>query len=252
NLGTLKNFCLLGGVPIILNFTAKPYNYETRVESAIIIQKICDSSSNLSFETFIDCAGLEYLIEPLQEDYNTHKELILIMIKAISKVLEVQNLSMKEKLCRMLVNVKFLDSLAITLHNIISDKNLEISSHAERIMHVLWFLSEGQFIETIMDHTNLVTGILKVINNILNNLDASHKVKMVQFLIVMLDEQKQRDINISYKILSTIFKICQYNKSLQETAAKAGIITHLLYFTKNQNFNKIALILLFKMANAGR
>ncbi|CAG8520090.1 437_t:CDS:2 [Dentiscutata erythropus] len=252
NLDTLKNFCLQGGIPIVIKFTSKSYNYETRVESAMIIQKIWDSSSHLSFETFIDCGELGYLIEPLQEDYNAHKELILIMIKGISNVLEVQNLSVKEKLCRMLVNIETLDLLAITLHNIISDKNLEIDIHAERIIHVLWFLSEGQFIETIMDHANLVTGIIKVINNILNNLDTSHKEKMIKFLIVMLDKQKQRDNNISYKILGTIFKICQYNKFFQETAAKAGIITHLLYFTKNQNFNKIALILLFKMTNAGQ
>ncbi|KAF0467441.1 kinase-like protein [Gigaspora margarita] len=88
NLGTLENFCLLGGIPIVINFASNFYNYETRVESATVIQQIC-MSSRLPFERFIDCGGLESLVEPLQEDYDTHKELILIMVNGISKVLDV-------------------------------------------------------------------------------------------------------------------------------------------------------------------
>ncbi|RIB30424.1 hypothetical protein C2G38_2152735 [Gigaspora rosea] len=250
NLGTLENFCLLGGIPIVINFASKFYNYETRVKSAIIIQQICDISSRLPFEKFIDCGGLESLVEPLQEDYDTHKELILIMMNGISKVLNVQNISVKEKLCKMLDNIENLDSLAITLQNIISDKNLEIGIYTGRIMNVL---SEGKLIKTIMSNTSLTTKILKENTISLNNLNASQEVIIIKILIVMLDIQKQRDINsISYKIFIIIFSMCQYNKTLQETAAKAGIVTHLIYFAKHQNFNKIALMMLFKIASAGR
>ncbi|KAF0467442.1 map kinase kinase kinase [Gigaspora margarita] len=104
-----------------------------------------------------------------------------------------------------------------------------------------------------MGNTSLTTKILKVITISSNNLDASQKEIIIKFLIVMLDIQNQRDINhTSYKIFSIIFNMCQYNKFLQETAAKAGIISHLLYFAKHRNFNKIALIMLFKMASSGR
>ncbi|KAF0467440.1 map kinase kinase kinase [Gigaspora margarita] len=246
---TLENFCLLGGIPIIINFASKYYNYESRVESAIVIQQICDMSSRLPFERFIDCGCLESLVEPLQEDYDTHKELILIMINGISKVLYVQNISVKKKLCKMLDNNENMDLLAITLKNIISDKNLEICNYTERIMKVL---SEGKLIETIMGNTSLTTKILKEITISSNNLNASQKEIIIKILIVMLDTQKQRDINsISYNIFIIIFSMCHSNKILQETA-KAGIVTHLLYFAKHQNFNKIALIMLFKMASAGR
>ncbi|CAG8468661.1 1497_t:CDS:2 [Scutellospora calospora] len=273
NINLQENLCLVGGIPVIMNFTSKRYPYEIRVEAAIFIRQICHTSPVI-LQMFISCRGLKVLVEFLQEDYNEHKELIWIAVNGIYGVFELQSPTPKNDFCRLLAKNGLLDPLAIMLHHVILDKDPAASVYVDRIVNIFLMFSQGdayvkevmatrtRIVSRIFDNLdklppNLAVMMLKCIKNISmnsNTLEALQKAKAIQVLTAILDKQEPPYVTeISNQVLNTMFNLCRINKSRQEEAAKAGIIPHLQYFASNKTpLKQFALPILCDMAHTGQ
>ncbi|CAG8463672.1 17327_t:CDS:2 [Racocetra persica] len=273
NINLQENLCLVGGIPVIMNFTSKRYPYEIRVEAAIFIRQICHTSPVI-LQMFISCRGLKVLVEFLQEDYNEHKELVWIAVNGIYGVFELQSPTPKNDFCRLLAKNGLLDPLAIMLHHVILDKDPAAGVYVERIVNILLMFSQGdayvkevmatrtRIVTRIFDSLdklpqNLAVAMLKCIKNISmnsNTLEALQRAKAIQVLTTILDNQGPPYVTeISNQVLNTMFNLCRINKSRQEEAAKAGIIPHLQYFASNKTpLKQFALPILCDMAHTGQ
>ncbi|CAG8554677.1 29355_t:CDS:2 [Gigaspora margarita] len=273
NINLQENLCLVGGIPVIMNFTSKRYPYEIRVEAAIFIRQICHTSPVI-LQMFISCRGLKVLVEFLQEDYNEHKELIWIAVNGIYGVFELQSPTPKNDFCRLLAKNGLLDPLAVMLHHVISDKDPSACVYVERIVNIFLMFSQGdayvkevmatrtRIVTRIFDNLdklspNLTVAMLKCVKNISmnsNTLEALQRAKAIQVLTAILDKQGPPYVTeISNQVLNTMFNLCRINKSRQEEAAKAGIIPHLKYFASNKTpLKQFALPILCDMAHTGQ
>ncbi|CAG8672127.1 12721_t:CDS:2, partial [Acaulospora morrowiae] len=273
NISLQENLCLVGGIPIIMNFTLKRYPYEIRVEAAIFIRHICHTSP-IVLQMFIACRGLKVLVEFLQEDYNEHKELAWIAVNGISGVFELQSPTPKNDFCRLLAKNGLLDPLALTLHSIIAENDPSAKDYMERIVNIFSLFSQGDaYVKEVMaTRTRVVTRIfevldklpqdlmvimLKCIKNISmnsNTLEALQKAKTIQVLTAIMDKQEAPYITeIANQVLNTMYNLCRINKSRQEEAAKAGLIPHLQYFaSKKTPLKQFALPILCDMAHTGQ
>ncbi|CAG8748442.1 26935_t:CDS:1, partial [Racocetra persica] len=273
NIDVQENFCLVGGIPIIMSFTSKRYLYEIRVEAAIFIRQICHTSP-IILQMFISCQGLKILVDFLQEEYSKHKELIWIAINGIYSVFELQSSTPKNDFCRLLAKIGVLDPLAITLHNVLMDDDPSACIFVDRIVNIFLMFSRGdvyvkEFMATrtrvvtrIFENlyklpSHLIVAVLKCIKNISmhsNTLDALQKAKAIQILTALLDKQVPLYVTeISNQVLNTMFNLCRINKSRQEEAARAGLIPHLVYFASNNTpLRHFAIPILCEMAHTGQ
>lgn len=84
-----ESLCLVGAIPVLTRYTAKRYGREIQLAAASFIQQICHTSSS-TLQMFISCRGLRVLIEFLQGNYSTQKELVWIAINGIHSVFNLQ------------------------------------------------------------------------------------------------------------------------------------------------------------------
>lgn len=83
-----ENLCFVGGIPIITKFASKKFPSNIRLEAAAFVRQMLQSST-LALQMFISCGGINVLVEFLEEDYHTQKELVLIGINGIWSVFEL-------------------------------------------------------------------------------------------------------------------------------------------------------------------
>ncbi|GET00056.1 cytokinesis protein sepH [Rhizophagus clarus] len=269
NITLQENLCLVGGIPIIMNFTSRRYNYDIRLEAANFIRQICHTS----LQIFISCRGLKVLVELLQEDYTKHKQLIWIAVNGIWSVFELQSPTPKNDFCRLLSKYGLLDPLSITLHNVIADPDPSAPCYVDKIVNILLLFSQADaHIKEIMaTRTRVVPRIfedldklspiltvvmLKCIKNLSmnsNTLEALQNAGTIKVLTGILDVQAPPYVTeISNQVLNTMFNLCRINKSRQKTAANAGIVPHLKYFAYNKSpLKQFALPILCEMPHAG-
>lgn len=84
-----ESLCLVGAIPVLTHYTAKRYGREIQLAAASFIQQICHTSSS-TLQMFISCRGLRVLIDFLQGNYATQKELVWIAINGIHSVFSLQ------------------------------------------------------------------------------------------------------------------------------------------------------------------
>jgi hypothetical protein len=85
----LVNLCFVGAIPTISEFTIKQFPSEIRQEAAAFVKQICHSST-VALQMFISCGGLNVLVNFLEEDLETERELVLIGVNGICSVFELQ------------------------------------------------------------------------------------------------------------------------------------------------------------------
>ncbi|CAJ0751643.1 3713_t:CDS:10 [Entrophospora sp. SA101] len=272
NINLQENLCLVGGIPVIMNFTLKRYSYDIRLEAATFIKHICHTSP-IVLQMFVSCRGLKVLVEFLQEDYNDRKELVWIAVNGICSVFELQSPTPKNDFCRLLAKNGLLDPLANTLHDVIKDEDEKAFIYINKIINIfLQFSQADTYVTEVMATktkvisrifeeldelpANMVVSLLKCIKNMSmnsNTLDALQKAGAIQVLTAVLDKQSPPYITeISNQVLNTMFNLCRINKSRQEEAAKAGVIPHLQYFASNKTpLKQFSLPILCDMVHTG-
>ncbi|CAG8516090.1 12284_t:CDS:2 [Funneliformis caledonium] len=273
NINLQESLCLVGGIPIIMNFASGIHTYDIRLEAAIFIRQICHTSPVI-LQMFVSCRGLKVLVDFLQEDYAERKELIWIAVNGIWSVFELQSPTPKNDFCRLLSKYGLLDPLSVTLHNVIVDPDSLASGYIDKIVNILLTFSQADaYIKEVMATStrvvsrifevlgklspNLMVKMLKCIKNLSmnsNTLEALQNAGAIQVLTGILDDQGPPYVTeISNQVLNAMYNLCRINKSRQKAAANAGIIPHLKYFAYNKvPLKQFALPILCEMAHTGK
>ncbi|KAI5861172.1 cell division control protein [Durotheca rogersii] len=271
-----ENLCFVGGIPIITKFAARQYSNEIRLEAAAFVRQMYQTST-LTLQMFVSAGGLNVLVEFLDEDYDTARDLVLIGVNGIWNVFELQGPTPKNDFCRIFSRSKILDPLALVLHRVLDeDCENELAELIEgRIVNIFFLFSQAenyvkemvadrQVLKSILKDLRRMTPahqitMLKFIKNLSmlsTTLDALHAADAIDLLIELLSGSMRKGYihfrEISNQVLNTMFNLCRLSKDRQEYAAVNGIIPLLLKIMKTDRPPKeFALPILCDMAHSG-
>ncbi|KAI0472804.1 cell division control protein [Xylariaceae sp. FL0804] len=274
-----ENLCFVGGIPIITKFAARQYSNEIRLEAAAFVRQMY-TTSTLTLQMFVSAGGLNVLVEFLDEDYDTARDLVLIGVNGIWNVFELQGPTPKNDFCRIFSRSKILDPLALVLHRVLDeDVETEETELAEliegRIVNIFYLFSQAEtyvkemvadrlVLKSVLKDLRRMTPahqitMLKFIKNLSmlsTTLEALHYADAIDFLIELLSTSMKKDHpqfrEISNQVLNTMFNLCRLSKDRQEYAAVNGIIPLLMKIMKTDRPPKeFALPILCDMAHSG-
>ncbi|KAF9362321.1 hypothetical protein BGX34_006409 [Mortierella sp. NVP85] len=270
NIELQESLCLVGAIPVLLRYTSRRYSKEIQMAAAIFIQHICHTNT-LTLQMFISCRGLRVLIDFMNGNYSTQKELVWIAINGIHSVFSLQSMTPKNDFCRLLAKQGLLDPLSTSLYNTIRDP--QGGPYTEKIVQVMLIFSQGDpavkellATRTIVHRmlnslqslpVNLCVMMLKCIRNISMStkaLDVLHHASAIHTLVQVLGERTGPfATDICNHILTTMFNLCRISKHRREEAAQAGIVPHLYQIAESTSpLKQLALRILCDMAHAGR
>ncbi|KAI0018747.1 cell division control protein [Xylariomycetidae sp. FL0641] len=271
-----ENLCFVGGIPIITKFAARQYSNEIRLEAAAFVRQMYQTST-LTLQMFVSAGGLNVLVEFLDEDYDTARDLVLIGVNGIWNVFELQGPTPKNDFCRIFSRSKILDPLALVLHRVLDeDVETDLAEPIEgRIVNIFYLFSQAenyvkemvadrQVLKSVLKDLRRMTPahqitMLKFIKNLSmlsTTLEALHAADAIELLIELLSSSMKKGHphfrEISNQVLNTMFNLCRLSKDRQEYAAVNGIIPLLLKIMKTDRPPKeFALPILCDMAHSG-
>ncbi|KAI0595475.1 cell division control protein [Biscogniauxia sp. FL1348] len=271
-----ENLCFVGGIPIITKFAARQYSNEIRLEAAAFVRQMYQTST-LTLQMFVSAGGLNVLVEFLDEDYDSARDLVLIGVNGIWNVFELQGPTPKNDFCRIFSRSKILDPLALVLHRVLDeDVEEELTELIEgRIVNIFYLFSQAESYvkETVADrqvlksvlkdlrrmtpaHQITMLKFIKNLSMLSTTLDALHSADAIDLLIELLGGSMKKGHphfrEISNQVLNTMFNLCRLSKDRQEYAAVNGIIPLLLTIMKTDRPPKeFALPILCDMAHSG-
>lgn len=272
----LESFCLIGGIPVVMNFTTKKYSTECRIEASNFIQVLCQTSV-LTLQMFISCRGLKVLVDLLDEDYSNQTNLVAHALNGIGSVFELQGPTPKNDFCRMFIREGLLDPLSSALLNVIATHGEPSDEMKTKILQVLLVFCQVSHSDAsvrnalgarkvirrllraceLLEPDHLVV-ILKAVKHLSMNptlLDALQNANAIEILVRILDEHSAgpHSAEIANHIFQTCFNLCRLNKGRQEEAAQAGIIPNLVRIAETRSpLKQFALPLLCDLPSAGK
>ncbi|GJN78431.1 hypothetical protein PLIIFM63780_001925 [Purpureocillium lilacinum] len=271
-----ENLCFVGGIPIITKFAARQYSDEIRLEAAAFVRQMYQTST-LTLQMFVSAGGLNVLVEFLDEDYDSARDLVLIGVNGIWNVFELQGPTPKNDFCRIFSRSKILYPLALVLHRVLDEEGEdELGELIEgRIVNIFYLFSQAenyvkemvadrQVLKSVLKDLRRMTPVhqitmLKFIKNLSmlsTTIESLHSADAIEFLIDLLSYSMKKDQKhfreISNQVLNTLFNLCRLSKERQEDAAVGGIIPLLLRIMKTDRPPKeFALPILCDMAHSG-
>lgn len=271
-----ENLCFVGGIPIITKFAARQYSTEIRLEAAAFVRQMYQTST-LTLQMFVSAGGLNVLVEFLDEDYDSARDLVLIGVNGIWNVFELQGPTPKNDFCRIFSRSKILYPLALVLHRVLDEEDEdELGELIEgRIVNIFYLFSQAenyvkeavadrQVLKSVLKDLRRMTPIhqvtmLKFIKNLSmlsTTIESLHSADAIEFLIDLLSysmkKEQQHFREISNQVLNTLFNLCRLSKERQEDAAVGGIIPLLLRIMQTDRPPKeFALPILCDMAHSG-
>ncbi|KAI1270675.1 hypothetical protein F5Y18DRAFT_19153 [Xylariaceae sp. FL1019] len=269
-----ENLCFVGGIPIITKFAAPQYNLEIRLEAAAFIRQMY-STSTLTLQMFVSAGGLNLLVGYLDEDYETHRDLVLIGVNGIWNVFELQGPTPKNDFCRIFSRSNILSPLAFVLDRVL-DGDSELRQLIEgRIVSIFYLFSQAEnYVKELVANRKVLKSILRCLSRMTSahqitmlkfiknlsmlstTLDTLHSADAIDLLIILLGESMEKGHphfrEISNQVLNTIFNLCRLSKERQEDAAVNGIVPILMKIMKMDRPPKeFALPILCDMAHSG-
>lgn len=271
-----ENLCFVGGIPIITKFAARQYSDEIRLEAAAFVRQMYQTST-LTLQMFVSAGGLNVLVEFLDEDYDSARDLVLIGVNGIWNVFELQGPTPKNDFCRIFSRSKILYPLALVLHRVLDEEDEdELGELIEgRIVNIFYLFSQAenyvkevvadrQVLKSVLKDLRRMTPVhqitmLKFIKNLSmlsTTIETLHSADAIEFLIDLLSygmKKGQTHLReMSNQVLNTLFNLCRLSKDRQEDAAVGGIIPLLLRIMRTDRPPKeFVLPILCDMAHSG-
>ncbi|XP_020088116.1 MAP3K epsilon protein kinase 1-like isoform X1 [Ananas comosus] len=125
-----ENACLVGLIPVIMNFAVPDRSREVRMQAAFFVQQLCQSST-LTLQMFIACRGIPVLVGFLEPDYAKYREMVHLAIDGMWQVFKLQYSSLRNDFCRIAAKNGILLRLVNTLHSLNEATRL-VSGSAQR------------------------------------------------------------------------------------------------------------------------
>jgi hypothetical protein len=246
------------------------------MEAAAFVRQMYQTST-LTLQMFVSAGGLNVLVEFLDEDYDSTRDLVLIGVNGIWNVFELQGPTPKNDFCRIFSRSKILYPLALVLHRVLDEEGEdELGELIEgRIVNIFYLFSQAenyvkevvadrQVLKSVLKDLRRMTPIhqitmLKFIKNLSmlsTTIESLHSADAIEFLIDLLSYSMKKGSThfreISNQVLNTMFNLCRLSKERQEDAAVGGIIPLLLRIMQTDRPPKeFALPILCDMAHSG-
>jgi serine/threonine protein kinase len=145
-----ESLSFLGGIPIICTFAYKRYPSAIRKEAAAFVRQMYQTST-LTLQMFIGCGGINVLVEFLEEDIDTERDLVLIGVNGIWSVfgLKVEGgAMMRNDFCRIFSRSSVLYPLSLVLNRVLIEKDGLEDELAEliegRIVNIFLIFSQAE------------------------------------------------------------------------------------------------------------
>ncbi|KAF1986657.1 hypothetical protein K402DRAFT_463567 [Aulographum hederae CBS 113979] len=268
-----ENLCFVGGIPIVSRFADKPFPREIRMEAAAFVRQMYQTST-LTLQMFISCGGLNVLVEFLEEDLETERDLVLIGVNGIWSVFELQGPTPKNDFCRIFSRTNVLYPLSLVLNRILEEHGVLAEQIEGQIVNIFLLFSQAENYvkETIADRM-----VLKRVLKDLRRMSPSHQITMLKFiknlsmlatthdslqnsnaievLTELLNGSKQlpQFREISNQVLNIMYNLCRLSKTRQEDAALNGVIPLLQHIVQTEwPLKEFALPILCDMAHSGK
>ncbi|KAL5482758.1 CDC15_2 [Sanghuangporus weigelae] len=274
HIGFLESFCLIGGIPVMMDFTSKRFASECRLEASHFVSLLCHTSV-LTLQMFIACRGLKILVDLLDEDFVEQRDLVVHALDGICNVFELQSPTPKNDFCRMFIKEGLLNPLSSALMNIMAadpDTSAALKSKIIQIIlvfcqvsqsdvHVRNALGTRMVVRRLMRACELLepdylVQMLKAVKHLSMNaslLEVLQNANAIEILIRILGEHSSglHSAEIQNHIFQTCYNLCRLNKARQEEAAQAGIIPCLKNIANSRSpLKQFALPILCDLASA--
>ncbi|SPO40049.1 related to MAPKK kinase [Pseudozyma flocculosa] len=269
-----ENLCLIGAIPVVINFTTKKWSHELRLEAAHFVFAMC-STSRLTLQFVLSCRGLRTLVDLIDEDYADRKDLVWIGVGCVSSVLELQSPASRTDFCRMLAQDGLLEPLSTALLSVVRDAEDPYAQQAQA--HILqtflifsqsdgWLkksLATRSVLRKLLQATQMLgpeplIQMLKILKNLTMNpatLDEIQNANTIEILVRILAEHHggAHGTEMSNQVLNAMYNLCRLSKSRQEEAAESGIIPQLLRVAQTKSpLKQFALPILCDLAHTGK
>ncbi|CAL5029521.1 unnamed protein product [Urochloa decumbens] len=117
NTGFLENACLVGLIPVVMNFAEPNRPKDVRVQASLFLQQLCQAST-LTLQMFIACQGIPVLVSFLEPDYAKYRDMVHLAIDGIWQVFKLQHSTLRNDFCRIAAKNGILLRLVNTLHSL--------------------------------------------------------------------------------------------------------------------------------------
>ncbi|EKM49713.1 uncharacterized protein PHACADRAFT_214230 [Phanerochaete carnosa HHB-10118-sp] len=276
DMGFLESFCLIGGIPVMMEFTSKKHSPECRLEASNFIRLLCHSSV-LTLQMFISCRGLRVLVDLLDEDYTEQSQLVIHALNGICSVFELQSPTTKNDFCRMFIREGLLDPLSSALLNIMTSRGetaaemngkiiqivLVFCQVSQSDIHVRNALGTRKVVRRLLRACELLepeylVNVLKAVKHLSMSatlLEVLQNANAIDILVKILEEQSSGPYSaeICNHVFQTCYNLCRLNKSRQEEAAQAGIVPCLVRVLPTKSpLKQFALPILCDLASASK
>lgn len=273
---SLENFCLVGGIPLVAQFTYRKYNNEIRMQAAMFIDLLCNSEK-YGLPMLLACGGLFILAEFIEEDCETQPEFVTIGVNGIWSVFELQGSAPRNDICRKLSKNNVLESLASVLDHLVKD----IRNYGEeqfvlidKIVSIFVYFSQT---ESHVKMTVVSRSLFNILFRTFSKLNTRHQLSILKFIrnmsslpdiLLLLQNanaiERLTEIlagmtkteyfkDYANQILHTMYNLCRLSNDRQEEAAIAGIIPVLQEtITADLPLKEFALPILCDMAHSGK
>lgn len=267
----IDNFCSVGGIPIVCQFSGRKFNSKIRYQSVMIIDSLCQLSDP-SLQSFISCSGLHTLATLLEDDYAERSEFNLIAVEAIWKIFDFKGSAGRNDICRVLARHDVLDHLSYILVKLILEREHKSNGRKTRsakmdgdedyhqlIQHIIEifvnFSQTGSEVKSMVASRQVFKRLLKSYSRLdkpqkilvlkfiknLSSAEANFRLlqssNSVESLVRILNKSRKKRNDPKYYdvatfIFPTMFNFCRLSRARQEEAAVAGLVPHLLIIAK--------------------
>ncbi|KAJ3681199.1 hypothetical protein LUZ60_015688 [Juncus effusus] len=117
NVAFQENACLIGLIPVVMNFAVPDRPREVRMQAAFFLQQLCQSSQQ-TLQMFIACRGIPILVGFLEPDYAKYRDMVHLAIDCIWQVFKLQHSNPRKDFCRIAAKNGMLIRLVNTLHSL--------------------------------------------------------------------------------------------------------------------------------------
>jgi hypothetical protein len=140
-----ENICFVGGIAALTRFASKNFSQAIRDEAAVFVRQIM-ASTPLNAQIFVSCRGLNILMEFLEEDYGSARELVVTGIEGILGVFGLQGFTPKNDLCRIMARTGIMEPLSHILHYLLSQRRLvaDDDSRIDDILQIMNLFSQAR------------------------------------------------------------------------------------------------------------
>ncbi|KAJ1273291.1 hypothetical protein BS78_06G268900 [Paspalum vaginatum] len=117
NTGFLENACLVGLIPVVMNFAEPNRLKDIRMQASLFLKQLCQAST-LTLQMFIACQGIPVLVSFMEPDYAKYRDMVHLAIDGIWQVFKLQHSTPRNDFCRIAAKNGILLRLVNTLHSL--------------------------------------------------------------------------------------------------------------------------------------